>query len=152
VWALLTLALVALAIILAVRALLYDACTRSFERSPRSVVSTYVEAISQGNLPVAQECWEHEAFYDLEAGCSEICLAAASGAQYDVQAITLGERQAAADGHAHMAVAVSVACAADGETHSGEILLDSARPDVPWTHWAIIHSTVGGTIAEPWCR
>ena len=127
-----------------------DACTQSFDRSPRAVVSAYVEAIARGDLPAAQACWEHETFYDLEAGCSEICLSKAAGAQYDAVEIAVTEPLTTPEGRAKMAVTVSVACA--GDTHTGEILLDSVGANVPWKHWTIIHSTIGGTVAEPWCK
>jgi hypothetical protein len=128
-----------------------DACTQSFDRSPRAVVSSYVEAIARGDLPAAQACWEHETFYDLEAGCSEICLSKATGAGYKAVDIAIAEPVTTPEGRAHLAATVSIACP-DGGTHSGEVLLDSIGTDAPWRHWAIIHSTIGGTVAQPWCK
>lgn len=142
---------VALAI-LVTRALFYDACTRSFDRSPRSVVSAFADAVSRGDAAVAQECWEHQAYYDLAAGCSEICLSRVLGTQYRVVDITLDSPYTTADGRANVQAAVSIECTEDGETHTGEILLDSVGGNVAWKHWAIIRSTFGGTVAEPWCK
>jgi hypothetical protein len=128
-----------------------DACTGSFDRTPRAVVSAYVEAVARGDRPAAQACWEHETFYDLEAGCSEICLAKAAGAGYDVAEITVAEPVITPEGRANLAASVTVNCP-DGAALSGEVLLDSVGANVPWKHWAIIHSTIGGTVAEPWCQ
>jgi hypothetical protein len=132
--------------------LLYDACTKSFDRSPRSVVSAYVNAVQLGNATVAQGCWQHQAFYELDAGCSEICLSKVFGAQYELTNITVDEPQTTADGRASLKATVSISCTQSGETHTGEILLDSVRANVPWRHWTVIHSTLGGTVAEPWCK
>jgi hypothetical protein len=138
--------------LLIIRALLYDACTRSFDRSPRSIVSTFVEAVGRGDAAVAQECWEHHAYYDLEAGCSEICLSRVLGVQYRVVDIALDPPQTTPDGRANLRATVSIECADSGEEHTAEILLDSVGSNVPWKHWAIIRSTFGGTVAEAWCK
>jgi hypothetical protein len=139
-------------VVLVARALFYDACTRSFDRSPRSIVSTFVEAVGRGDAAVAQECWEHHAYYDIEAGCSEICLSRVLGTQYQVVDITLDPPYTTPDGRANLRATVSIECAESGEEHTAEILLDSVGGDVPWKHWAIIRSTFGGTVAEPWCE
>lgn len=129
-----------------------DACTKSFDRSPIAVVSSFLEAVSSGDVATAQECWEHETYYDLEAGCSDICLSKVYGAQFEVTGTTVGEPYAAADGRANLQATVSIACTADGQTHTAEIVLDSVGSDLPWKHWAIIYSTFGGSVVEPWCR
>jgi hypothetical protein len=129
-----------------------DACTQSFDRSPAAIVSAYVEAIRRGDAPGAQECWEHETYYNLEAGCSEICLSKVLGAQYDVGDITVDEPYTTPEGRANLKATVAIACTDGGLTHTGEILLDSVGGNVPWKHWAIIHSTFGGTVPEPWCK
>jgi hypothetical protein len=147
------LAVVALLIFLGIRALFYDACTGSFERSPEAVVRTYVEAVSRGDAPTAQECWEHQTYYNLEAGCSEICLSRAYGAPYKIIDLAVVEPYTTEDGRANLQATVSVACTTGGgETYSGEITLDSVSGNVPWKHWQIVHSTVGGTVAESWCK
>jgi hypothetical protein len=138
--------------ILATRALFYDACTRGFDRSPRSIVSTFVEAVGRGDAAVAQECWEHHAYYEIEAGCSEICLSRVLGAQYRIVDITLDSPHTTPDGRANLRAIVSIECADSGEEHTAEILLDSVGGNVPWKHWAIIRSTFGGTVAEAWCK
>lgn len=140
--------LVALIII----ALFYDACTRGFDRSPRAIVLAFVEAVGRGDGAVAKECWEHHAYYDLEAGCSEICLSCVLGAQYRIVDITLDPPYTTADGRANLRATVSIECGQSGETHTAEILLDSVGGNVPWKHWAIIRSTFGGTVAEAWCK
>ncbi len=151
-WLLGALIVLVIAIFLGIRALFYDACTKSFDRLPESIVQAYVNAVGQGDVPVAQECWEHETYYDLEAGCSEICLSKVYGVQYEVLDIAVGEPYATPEGRANLQATVSIACTEGGETHTAEILLDSVGSDVPWRHWAIVHSTFGGSIAEPWCR
>ena len=139
-------------VVLVTRALFYDACTRSFDRSPRSIISTFVEAVGRGDAAVAQECWEHHAYYDLEAGCSEICLSRVLGAQYRIVDITLDSPYTTPAGRANLRATVSIECAESGEEHTAEVLLDSVGGSVPWKHWAIIRSTFGGTVAESWCK
>jgi hypothetical protein len=131
---------------------LYDACTKSFERSPEAVVSAYLDAVRRGDGEVAQECWEHSVYYALEAGCSEICLSRVLGTQYEVMDVSLGSPYASADNRARLAATVSIVCTEGGERHEAEILLDSVTGNLPWKHWAIINSTFGGTIAQPWCK
>ena len=139
-------------VVLVTRALFYDACTRSFDRSPRSIVSTFVQAVGRGDAAVAQECWEHHAYYDIDAGCSDICLSRVLGAQYRVVDIALDSPHSTPDGRANMRAMVSIECADTREEHTAEIMLDSVGPSVPWKHWAIIRSTFGGTVTEAWCR
>jgi hypothetical protein len=135
-----------------VASLFYDACTGGFDRSPRAVVGAYLEAVGRGNLPGAQECWEHEAYYELGAGCSEICLGQVLGASFEVTGVEVGPPATTAEGRANLAVRVDIVCSGDGQAHRAEIVLDSVGSDLPWRHWAIVHSTFGGSVAEPWCR
>jgi hypothetical protein len=146
------LAVVAILVFLGFRALFYDACTGSYDRSPRAIVAAFVEAVGHGNVPVAQECWEHFAYYELDAGCSEICLSKVYGAQYEILDITVGPDYTIPDGRAKLQATVSIACTGSGETHTAEIILDSVGADLPWRHWAIIHSTFGGAVIDPWCK
>ena len=139
-------------VVIGIVSLFRDACTRSFDRSPEAVVSAFVEAVGRGDLPVTQECWEHETYYDLEAGCSEICLSKVLGAPYELIDVSVGEPYTTPDSRANLEATVSVACVKGGETHTGEIVLDSVAGNVPWRHWAIVSSTFGGTVAEPWCQ
>jgi hypothetical protein len=143
---------VVLCLVVGVVSLRYDACTKSFERSPRAVVSAFVEAVGRGDVAMAQECWEHDAYYELEAGCSELCLARVFGAQYEILGLSLGAPHTTPAGRANLTATVSIACAGGGEEHTAEIVLDSVGGNVPWKHWAIIHSSFGGTVAEPWCK
>jgi hypothetical protein len=144
-------ALIVLAVVV-IWSLYRDACTKSFERSPTAIVSAFLEAVSSGDVATAQECWEHDTYYDLEAGCSDICLSKVYGAQFEVTGITLGEPHTTAGGRANLPATVSIACTSDGQTHTAEIVLDSVGSDLPWKHWAIIHSTFGGSVVEPWCK
>jgi hypothetical protein len=139
-------------VVLGIVSLFYDACTKSFDRSPDAVVSAYLEAVASGDAPVAQECWEHETYYDLEAGCSEICLSKAMGAQYEAGDMRLDKPYTTPDGRTNLQATVAISCTDSEETHRAEILLDSIGGNVPWKHWSIIHSTLGGTVAEPWCK
>lgn len=143
---------VAICAVLGVVGLFRDACTRGFDRSPHSVVSTFVDAVRRADVPVAQECWQHHVYYDLEAGCSEICLSRVFGAQYQVVDVTIGSPHTTPDGRANLKASVSIICDDSGQEHTAEITLDSVRGNVPWRHWEIIHSTFGGTVAEPWCK
>jgi hypothetical protein len=143
---------VILLVLFGIWTLFHDTCTGSFERSPTAVVSAYLDAVSRGNVPGAQGCWEHEAFYALEAGCSEICLSKVYGAQFQVAELTTGEPYTTPNGRANLQATVSIACTEGGQTHTAEILLDSVSSDLPWRHWAIIHSTLGGSVADPWCK
>jgi hypothetical protein len=132
--------------------LFYDACTKSFDRSPRAVVSTFVQAVGEGNAPVAQECWEHNAYYDLNAGCSEICLSRAYGASFQVVDVALGSPAATPEGRTNLTATVSIVCTASGQAHSGQVVLDAVGSSLPWKHWAIVHNTFGGTTAQAWCK
>jgi hypothetical protein len=151
-WSLGGIAAAVVLVVLVTRALFYDACTKSFDRSPRSIALAFVDAVGRGDAAVAQECWEHQAYYDLEAGCSEICLSRVLGAQYRVVDVALDSPYTTPDGRANLRAVVSIACAEGDRVHTGEVLLDSVGGNVPWKHWAIIHSTFGGTVAEPWCK
>lgn len=129
---------------------LHDTCTRSFERSPQAVIQSYVNAIARGDASTAQACWEHLAFLDVESGCSEICLSRLWGAPY-----TLGELQLSQptpeSGRARIRVQAQISCP-DGSNHSAEIILDSVAQDLPWRHWKIIRSDLGGPLSDPWCK
>ncbi|MFZ5917194.1 MAG: hypothetical protein ACOYZ7_09695 [Chloroflexota bacterium] len=138
--------------VLGVRALFYDACTRSFERSPRAIVETFVQAVGNGQAFVAQECWEHQAYYDLAAGCSQICLDRFYGTGYRVLEVVLETPQITSQGRANLTASVSIVCEQGGQTHTGELWLDSVGADLPWKHWAIVRSTFGGSVAQPWCK
>ena len=146
---------IAVAILLvtfAVLSLFRDSCTRGFDRTPAAIVSAFLDAVGRGDVPAAQECWRHEVYYELEAGCSEICLSKVYGAQFRVSELSLGEADTTPEGRANMQATVTIACTASDETHTAEITLDSVGSNLPWRHWEIIHSTFGGTIVEPWCK
>jgi hypothetical protein len=138
--------------LLGLRSLFYDSCTHSYDRSPRAVIQTFTGAVGRGDIPAVQGCWEHYAYFDVGAGCSEICLAKVGGARFQVTDIVLGEASITPEGRSNLPVTVTVACTDSSETHRGEVLLDSVAGQVRWKHWAIVQSTFGGTVAEPWCK
>jgi hypothetical protein len=55
-----------------------DDCTNSLNRSPSEVIGAYSQVVSRGEILDAQACWQSEAYFDLEAGCSEVCLSVCS--------------------------------------------------------------------------
>jgi hypothetical protein len=144
--------ILAILVIVVIWSLYRDSCTGSFERSPTAVVSAFLEAVGTGEVAAAQGCWEHDAYYELEAGCSEICLSGVYGAQFEIVDIVPGEPYSAPEGRANLEATITIACTEGGNAHTAEILLDSVGGDVPWKHWTIIHSTFGGTVVEPWCK
>lgn len=150
--ALVGVAVLALLAFLGFRALYHDACTGSYDRSPRSVVLAYVHAVGQGNLPAAQGCWQHDAYYQLDAGCSEICLSRAAGAQFQISEVTLDTPSTTPQGRANLKATVTIACTQGGAAHTGEIVLDSVVSNLPWKHWSIVHSAFGGTAVAAWCK
>lgn len=138
-------------IYLVVVGLFRDDCTNSFDRSLREVIGSYLEAVSRGEVMDAQACWQHEAFFDLGAGCSEVCLVQVYGNQFDLVDVHLTEETTTSRGRANIQSEISIVCTFTGETHKGEITLESVARNLPWRHWEIVRSGVGGTVAEPWC-
>lgn len=128
-----------------------DTCTGSFDRSPRSVVTSYLDAIGRGDTENLIRCWVHNVYYDIEAGCSEICLSRFAGTSFRVIDLTLSEPYAEA-GRARIRATISVTCPGSDQPLSGEILLDGVTRAVRWRHWKIVRSSFGGTPAQPWCR
>lgn len=134
----------------AVRNSFYDLCTGSFNRDPKAVVEAYLQAISNGDPVRAQDCWDHNAFFDLTAGCSEICLSRIMGTQLAIQNIEISG-PTTADGRSRIEARISAACG-QGQKVSGALTLDSVSTALPWKHWRVIRSEVGGTANQPWCR
>jgi len=132
--------------------ILRDDCTGSFDRAPRSVVTTFVNAIAHGDGDRMMRCWEHNVYYDLDAGCSEICLSRILGTSYRVLGISLTEPYITEQGRANIVATIRVACPDSDQQHSGEILLDGIASNVPWRHWKIINSTFGGSLGSQWCK
>ena len=129
-----------------------DACTRSSDRSPQAVIRAYIDNIRQGNIDRARECWERDAYFNLESGCSEICLAHVSGTDFQIKDIHLQEPPVLENGRARLNATVAVACPLGGQEETGQITLDSTSKDYPWRHWHILKSDFGGTVADPWCK
>jgi hypothetical protein len=137
---------------LVVVGLFRDDCTKSFDRSPEAVIGSYLDAVSQGQAVDAQACWQHDAFFDLKSGCSEACLSQVYGHKFELADIKLNILESTQVQRSRIQADISVVCTSSGQTHDGEIELDSVSQNLSWRHWEIIHSTVGGSIAEPWCQ
>ena len=129
----------------------YDLCTQSYNRDPKLVVENYLQAVSSGDFKRAQSCWDHNQFYEVGAGCSEICLQRIVGTKLDVKNIVLDPQTISERGRARIQVQITAACAA-GNENTGILVLDSVNRQVPWRHWRVIESSVGGSAAEPWCK
>lgn len=129
---------------------LRDTCTGSFERSPEAVIRSYVAAIAQGDPRTAQACWDHLAYLDLESGCSEICLSRLWGTPYALQEVQLSQ-PVVESRRARIQAQVEISCP-DGAAHTAAITLDSVSADLPWRHWKIIRSDLGGPLSAPWCK
>jgi hypothetical protein len=148
-------AIVAIAIyvgIKTVRNAYYDICTQSYERDPGAVVESYIHAITNSDGLVVQRCWDRVAYYELESGCSQICLERILGTAYEMKAITPSQPEKKPSGRSNVLITVDISCGDSAEEHSAEILLDSVGYDLPWKHWKIIRSDFGGPISDPWCK
>jgi hypothetical protein len=145
-------ALIGVCAMLGVISLIYDACTGSFDRSPEAVLRRYARAVSAGEAATAQACWEKDAYFDLEAGCSEICLQNVAGNRFEVANLEVSAASDEPEGRARLQAELTAACQATGETHTAEIILDTPARNYPWRHWRIVRSSLGGTVAEPWCE
>ncbi len=129
-----------------------DDCTGSFDRSPEAVVTSFIEAVQRDEVETAIRCWEHNVYYEIEAGCSEVCLNRLYGLQFNLVDLELNEPNQTNEGRANLLASLTVTCGGGEEQLTGEILLDSVGSNLPWKHWKIIRSTFGGTVAEPWCQ
>lgn len=137
---------------LSITRIFWDECTQSFQRSPRAITESYLQAIQDGNPQQPRRCWVDQAYFDLESGCSEICIERVLGTDFQVNTIEISEIELTADGRARRQVQVTVTCPENEQQHTGELTLDSIRQNVPWQHWKIIYSTVGGPLSQPWCQ
>jgi hypothetical protein len=135
-----------------VRNAYFDTCTLSFDRNPESVIRAYVNAIERSDHQVVQRCWNREAYFELETGCSEICLDRILGTSYKIDEIIIDRPSTTPEGRLNISAAVKITCNNSSESHLGMVLLDSVSTDVPWKHWKIISSNIGGQMAEPWCK
>jgi len=142
---------VILLVLLGIRALFHDACTGNFERSPTAVVSAYLDAVSRGNVPVAQECWNTRPSTTWEPAAPRSACRRSTGRSFrwlSSHRRTVHQRPTAVATCSHR---LHCLCRGRPDPHA-EILLDSVSSDLPWRHWAIVHSTFGGTVVEPWCK
>lgn len=135
----------------AVRNTFYDLCTASFDRSAEAVARGYTDAVSAGDYNRIENCWVRSQYFRVEAGCSEICLSRVVGTQFTISGLQVGEERTGQDGRSVLDVRVSVTCPG-GEQASGVLVLDALSAQVPWKHWRVNESTVGGSVAAPWCR
>lgn len=129
----------------------YDNCTASFNRQPEHIITSFVAALGRGDPQAVVRCWDHYAYMDIAAGCSEICLSRLMGTQFRIQELQLDSEQTT-DGRNRRVLEVRVACQSGDTQHVGQITLDSIGTDVPWRHWKIIHSTFGGPLSDLWCQ
>jgi hypothetical protein len=151
-WLVIGIAVTVVCLVFSVNRVFWDECTQSFNRSPEAIVRSYVEAIAEGNAEQPRRCWWDDAYFDLESGCSEICIDRILGAPYEIVAVEVGEQSITESNRAKHEVNITISCGPGGEQHSGIILLDSISQNVPWQHWKILQSELGGPLAEPWCR
>ena len=147
----LALVLLAALAVRSVQAVLHDTCTGSNDRAPRSVIDSYVRWVTEGSSLAAVACWDPHQYYELGAGCSEICLTRIVCIPYRSVEVTLGEPYEQ-DGRARINATVSTTCPQGDEVLTGEVVLDSVRWPVPWRHWKIVRSTFGGSVNQEWCR
>lgn len=134
----------------AVRNTFFDRCTNSYERGAETVTQSYLTALAGGDAARTQSCWVREQFFKLEAGCSEICLTKVLGSGFTVTATQVGVAYETESRRSALDVQVAVQCP-DGSQHSGVLVLDSLAGFVPWKHWRVSASTVGGTAVDAWC-
>lgn len=152
IWLVIGLVAAAGCLYLSITRIFWDECTGSFQRSPQAVAESYLQAIQDSDQQQPRRCWVDSAFFDLESGCSEICVERILGTAFQVDDITVGELELTEDGRARRLVTVTVTCPQAGQSHTGELTLDSIRQNVPWQHWKIVNSTVGGPLSAPWCQ
>ncbi len=74
-----------------------------------------------------------------------------AAAVFKIHDVNYGEAYPSTDDRLNMDVELTVVCEESGQEHSAEIILDTVEQNYPWKHWHIIYSTLGGTVAEPWC-
>ncbi len=132
-------------------ALYRDSCTGGLDRAPESVLRSYLDAIVNEKGQRLTRCWEAQAFYDLDAGCSDICLARILGTHFEIVSLDLSEPYAEGN-RMRIRALVTASCPSEEILHSGEIVLDSTGWNAPWRHWRIVSSTFGGSATAPWCR
>lgn len=151
IWTAAAIILIPTCLVLFIASLYRDTCTGSFERSPEAVLQSFVSGVSGGDTRQVLRCWERSAYYDMESGCSEICLERIIGIPYRLTDLELSE-SFPEDGRSRISAEVTISCPDSGELHTGQVILDTVAMSVPWRHWKIIHSSFGGPLAEPWCK
>lgn len=132
--------------------LFQDDCTKGLDRSAEGVVTSYLDAVSSGDVVSAQACWQRDAYYEANSGCSQACLVKVYESRFELAELHFGEPASKSSGEQQLRAEIEVLCTESGATHKGDIILDMVAQDCPWRHWEIIYSTIGGTVANPWCR
>jgi len=129
-----------------------DDCTGSIERAPDSIVDTYLQALPAGDVDAAVRCWEHNVFYETDVGCSELCLTRFFGNGFQVTEVELSSPVMNDDGRTVINAQVTIICSESETPVAGTLELETVGAELPWRHWKIVHSEIGGTFAEPWCQ
>ena len=129
-----------------------DDCTGSFERAPDAIVDTYIQALPAGDVDAAVRCWEHNIFYETDVGCSELCLTRFFGTGFKVTEVELSSPVINEAGRTLISANVAIVCSENGTPFAGTLDLETVGADLPWRHWKIVNSEIGGTFAEPWCQ
>ncbi len=129
----------------------YDDCTGSLNRDPVQVARSYLNGLQQGNITQVRKCWRLDPYYNVNSGCSEICLSRVAGHPYEIQTLTAGEPHINQNNRAVIDVTITIACPNTNQSHTGILRMDTIKADAPWKHWSVISSTIGGTYLEPWC-
>lgn len=127
-----------------------DSCTGSYDRSPELVIKSFADAIQRTDPVTIVNCWDHNKFYELNTGCTEICLEHILGTPLNIVGTQISDvfQQ---DGRDRIRASVIVNCPDSNEQHTAEILLDTRNSSLPWAHWKIIQSNYGGEMGNTWC-
>ncbi|MEJ2264084.1 MAG: hypothetical protein P8X95_11600 [Anaerolineales bacterium] len=127
-------------------------CTKGFDRSAEGVVTSYLDAVSSGDVVSAQACWQRDAYYESNSGCSQACLVKVYGSRFELAELQFAEPASESGTGQQLEAQIEILCTESGATHKGDVVLNTVAQDYPWRHWEIVYSTIGGTVAAPWCR
>ncbi len=144
--------LTAACLITGVLSVFHDSCTNSFERAPEAVLRAYVDAVNRVDPITIVNCWSHNAFYEINRGCNEMCLQKVIGASFQILQVNISQPLRAEDGREKIRASMIVGCADSQEQHIAEVLLDTRNSALPWAHWKIVESNFGGEVGSPWCN
>jgi hypothetical protein len=127
-----------------------DSCTGSYDRSPELVLKSFTSAIQKTDPVTIINCWDHNKFYELTTGCTEVCLERVLGVPLNVIETQISDvfQQ---DGRDRIRASMIVSCPNSDQQHTAELLLDTRKANLPWAHWKIIQSNYGGEMGNSWC-